>query len=177
MSDPQMLLAAIFLRMSFFFQAEDGIRYGSVTGVQTCLFRSNCGTITGGNGGVGFASPFEGTAINGSGGAGVLLNASNVTINTSGTISGGLEAGPFGARAPSILIHGSNDQVNLFGFAVLNGPALKASGTTTTAALNFAFSGLKGAPLTTLQSELAPFLTGTETSGSIVFRGSTFSWD
>src|SRR5438309_241168 len=154
-----------------------GVEISSSSSSSSNVVLNNCGTITGGNGGVGFASPFEGTAINGSGGAGVLLNADNVTINTSGTISGGLDAGPFGARAPSVLIHGSNDRVNLFGFAVINGPVDKASGTTNSDVLNFAFSGLKGAPLTTLQSLLSPFLTGTETSGSIVFRGSTFSWE
>jgi len=133
----------------------------------------NVGIITGGNGGVGFTPGFPGF-FSGSGGPGVLLNASNATINNFGTISGG--TGLFG-RADSILINGSNDRVNLFGFAVLNGEVNKNSGTTNSDVLNFAFSGLKGAPLATLTSELSPFLTGTETSGSIVFRGHTFGWD
>ncbi len=67
--------------------------------------------------------------------------------------------------------------MNLLGFAVLNGTVDKNTGTTNTDVLNFAFSGLKGAPLTTLTSLLSPFLTGTETTGSIVFRGHTFAWE
>src|SRR5262249_47518089 len=135
-------------------------------------FLDNVGFITGGNGGVGLGG---GGSSSGDGGPGVLLNASHVTINTLGAISGGTD--PFGARAPSILINGSHDQVNLLGFAVINGTVDKNSGTTNSDVLNFAFSGLKGAPLATLQSLLSPFLTGTETSGSIVFRGHTYAWE
>src|SRR5438094_9721486 len=63
-----MMLCLHYEVKSFFLQAEDGIRDRTVTGVQTCVFRSQGGT--GGAGGAG-----RGDAAHGTGAGGVALRS------------------------------------------------------------------------------------------------------
>ncbi|MFO6448897.1 autotransporter-associated beta strand repeat-containing protein [Erythrobacter sp. NE805] len=85
--------------------------------VQTGGFLNHAGTLTGGNGGTGSVAGF----------GGVGLNATNITLNNTGTIIGGL-SGDFSSRAPAIRFSGTNT-VNAIGTTI--GGIEIASGTTT----------------------------------------------
>lgn len=82
-----------------------------------------------------------------------------------------------GLNPAAVRIDGSNDMINLRGWSVIHGVMQKVGGETDSDVLNFAFSGVNHAAHGQLDALLAPFLTGGETSGTIVFRGETYSWE
>ena len=128
------------------------------------LVINNCGDIIGGNGG-------KGSSSQGDAGEGIRAQASALTINNWGDIFSGS-----GANQAAIRFLGSDSNINLRGWSVIHGVMINSGGGTNDV-LNFAFSGVNPNAAASLSSMLQPFMTGNPSTGSITFRGETYSWD
>jgi len=118
----------------------------------------NFGYLDGGNGAAGQNA-----------GAGAVVLGNGVTIDNWGMISTGA-----GLNQDAIKITGNDNTVKLKGHSTTNG-LIAATGNNNV--LNFQFTGVSPASAAALKAELAPYLTGMPTSGSVTFRGTTINWD
>jgi uncharacterized protein with beta-barrel porin domain len=119
---------------------------------------SNYGTIIGGN-----------AARSGTAGVAIQGSENGLTILNWGLICAGS-----GSHQIAVNFSGSSNTINLLGHSVVRGLML---GTGQDNILNFAFSGLSTAAAAALDDSLAPYLTGTVSSGSVTVRGVKYTWD
>ena len=122
------------------------------------LIINNYGSIIGGDGGAG-----------GKAGIGVQGNQNGLALNNWGVISAGSGLHPAAAS-----FSGNGNTINLFGHSTVNG-LIESTGKDDV--LNFAFSGLSPSAIAALHAQLAPYLNGRPSSGSVTVRGVTYIWD
>ncbi|HWB60548.1 MAG TPA: autotransporter domain-containing protein [Chthoniobacteraceae bacterium] len=147
----------------------------------------NYGTINGGNGlGLNNVRSTPGGFLNE--GTGVLVLGGSDTVVNAGVINGGQgeialagvvkNTGPATQQGAAILMQGSDNTVILTGHSTTNG-MIVATGSTNTNKLVLNFSGVSPLEQAIIKQELQSMgaLSGTQSSGSFNFRGTTIKWD
>jgi uncharacterized protein with beta-barrel porin domain len=119
---------------------------------------NNYGLIIGGAGEAG-----------GNAGMGIQGNENNLAVNNWGVISAGAGLNPV-----AVSFGGNGNRLSLLGHSSVNGVI---QGIGKNDVLDFAFSGLSPSALSALHAQLAPYLNGQPSSGSVTVRGVTYTWD